>query len=777
MLRKITYLLLIFTYSSLGQNSGAYNTIIDSLHKEIPNSNFQQKIAIYNALSDQFLLISADSAWFYAEKAHALALNHNLVKEKAESMLQLGKVYYAIDSHQRAIDLLIHTINIFKDLQDSTNLFQVYNYLGYIYFDLEEYDKALEYQNLSLQIEKNIENQRETAQRLMDIGSVYENTGKYEKALAYYNQALMLFKEMDDTEGIADVLNSLGNIYHTWSKYEKALEYYIESLIIQESLQDQQGMAAALNNIGVVYYDWEDYETALDYFKQGLDLEKKLGNKKGIAQSLNNIAIIHDERGERVQALEYYNQSYDLAEEVDDKVSMSIALSNLGEFYKSEKNHTLAMQYYQRALKLDKEIGNQLRIAENYNLIGDLYNEMGNLHKAKEFYELSQEIVIPQKMLLVMSENYKGLAEVYEQLGKYDKAYVNLRTYQQLNDSIFNETLMMQLNMLQTSYEIDKREREIELLNTDKNLREFELKEQKQQINFQRNIGIALIMGATIFLILTLTLFRQFRLKKEAFERLDIQFNEIINKREELILAKEKAEESNKLKSRFLINLSHEIRTPMNGIIGFSEMLRDTSAGRNEQQANIDAIQNSTRQLLSTINNLLDISTIETGQFEIKSAPVNIPKLLKTIYVRISQEQKFLGKEHIQFNLNLSQNSKDLKTMTDEKRLVQIIENLTSNAFKYTDSGEVELGFKQIEDKLQFYIMDTGIGIPKEMTESIFKKFRQVDDSSTRKYAGTGLGLTISAELVGLLKGKIWVESELGRGSVFYFEIPYVPVS
>jgi len=761
----------------MAQSGGDYDRIIDSMRQQIPGSSTEEKIGLYLGISDHFLLSSADSAWHYAEKAHALALRQSLVKEKAEAMLQLGKVYYAINNHQRAIDLLVHTINIFEDLQDSTNLFQVYNYLGYIYFDIEEYDKALEYQNLSLQIEKNIENQRETAQRLMDIGSVHENSGKYQKALAYYNQALTLFKELEDAEGEADIMNNLGNIYHTWSKYEKALDYYIESLKIQERLNDQQGMAAALNNIGVVYYDWENYDQALDYFKQGLDKEKALENKKGIAQSLNNIAIIHDEKGERSTALKYYNQSYDLAKEVGDKLGMSIALSNLGEFHKADNNFNQAMNYYQEALKLDQEVNNQLRIAENYNLIGDLYSEMGQYKRSVEYYNKSQEIVLPNQMMLVMSENYKGLAEVYERMGNFNKAYFNFKSYQQLNDSIFNETLMMQLNMLQTSYEIDKREREIDLLNSDKQLKELEISEKKQQLIFQQYVGMVLIVGVTIFLILTITLFRQFRLKKQALKRLDIQYNEIINKREELILAKEKAEESNKLKSRFLVNLSHEIRTPMNGIIGFSEMLRDTSSDPKEQQVNIDSIQNSTRQLLSIINNLLDISSIETGQFDLQKDNVNIPKLLKTLYVRISQDQKLMGKENIRFNLNLDQSSRDLKTMIDEKRLVQVIENLTSNAFKYTSSGEVELGFKIIDDKLQFYVMDTGIGIPKEKLEVIFGKFRQVDDSSTRKYGGTGLGLTISRKLINLMGGKIWVESEPKRGSVFYFEVPYIPVS
>jgi PAS domain S-box-containing protein len=238
-----------------------------------------------------------------------------------------------------------------------------------------------------------------------------------------------------------------------------------------------------------------------------------------------------------------------------------------------------------------------------------------------------------------------------------------------------------------------------------------------------------------------------------------------------LILSKDKAEESDRLKTAFLHNISHEIRTPMNAIVGFSGLLNEPNIVPEKQQYFIDIITQSSNQLLSIITDIINIANIETGQEEISEGVVNIDKLVKNLY-----EQYLLTAQNQKNSLNLVIPSikEDLSVIiTDETKLTQIISNLLVNALKFTKQGLVNLGYRVTNNEIEFFVEDTGIGIALQMHEEIFKRFRQIEISSSRQYGGSGLGLSISKAYVEMLGGRIWLQSEIGKGSTFYFTIPY----
>ncbi|MBN1986980.1 MAG: response regulator, partial [Prolixibacteraceae bacterium] len=240
----------------------------------------------------------------------------------------------------------------------------------------------------------------------------------------------------------------------------------------------------------------------------------------------------------------------------------------------------------------------------------------------------------------------------------------------------------------------------------------------------------------------------------------------------ELIDAKERAEESDRLKSAFLANMSHEIRTPLNGIVGFTSLLtNEKNLSETDKQSYSRIINKSTEGLLKIINDILDISRLETGKTIIEQKVFDVGKTLSSLYLIFNKKLKEAGKE----NVKLIQNEFPQKVQlnTDENRLIQIFSNLLDNALRFTHNGSIKFGISEIKNgHVEFFTSDTGIGISKEKQQMVFESFIQADSGMTRSYGGTGLGLTIVKKLVDLLGGKIVLESELGKGSRFSFSLP-----
>jgi PAS domain S-box-containing protein len=250
--------------------------------------------------------------------------------------------------------------------------------------------------------------------------------------------------------------------------------------------------------------------------------------------------------------------------------------------------------------------------------------------------------------------------------------------------------------------------------------------------------------------------------------------NEELEKRtQELIKALGRAEESDRLKSAFLANMSHEIRTPMNGILGFASLLKDADISGEERREYLELLERSGNRMLNIINDIVDISKIESGQIEVHSKESNINDQIDFIHNFFKPE---VDKKRIQFSCKKSLSCEEAVIHTDREKIYAILTNLVKNAIKYTDEGSIEFGYdlktEHQSNVLQFFVKDTGIGIPKNQQEAIFERFIQADITNKMARQGAGLGLSISKAFVELLGGKIWVSSEEEKGSTFYFTLP-----
>ncbi len=269
----------------------------------------------------------------------------------------------------------------------------------------------------------------------------------------------------------------------------------------------------------------------------------------------------------------------------------------------------------------------------------------------------------------------------------------------------------------------------------------------------------------------------------EAFLETDIHMLEILanemsiyiqKKRNEeaLVLAKEKAEESDRLKSAFLANVSHEIRTPMNSILGFLELLKEPRMDDLQKTGYIDIVNLSAQRLLATINDIVELSKLESGQSEVLMQDVDINELMEEQYSLFKPKADEKG---LVLKLADRLHDEPLHVLSDKHKLASIMANLLNNAIKFTDHGHVELGNYVEGDELVFFVKDTGVGIPESKLQAIFERFVQADPEITRGHEGSGLGLSIARAYLKLLDGRIWVESEQGKGSTFYFAITARP--
>lgn len=245
----------------------------------------------------------------------------------------------------------------------------------------------------------------------------------------------------------------------------------------------------------------------------------------------------------------------------------------------------------------------------------------------------------------------------------------------------------------------------------------------------------------------------------------------------ELIKAKEKAEESDRLKSAFLCNVSHEIRTPLNAIVGFSALLNDDDLTHEERASFNNIIKSRSNDLLNIINDILDISQIEANQMKVNVTEGKVGDLVDEIYKTFKLKKNVENKDHIELKIEEIFDPKHDLIKTDFHRVKQIISNFLTNAFKFTKQGSISIGSKLLNNEILFYVSDTGIGISPEDLPKVFERFRQIEYSDKRNYGGNGLGLSISSGLAQLLGGRIWAESELNVGSTFYLSIPYDPVN
>jgi signal transduction histidine kinase/CheY-like chemotaxis protein len=626
------------------------------------------------------------------------------------------------------------------------------------YYQYTHPDSAAYYLRTVYSLLKNSGKNELIAEYLYEIANMYNKMGLLKLALKYYEEGYVLYDQLGETRKLALCYQSAGFILMKMKRPASAIENMVTSLSYAQAINDSNTIAIVFYYLGSIYHEIDENKAvALDYLYKAKQYAEGKKDYKLLMPVLGGIGSLYSAMGNFEESEKYRYQVLEFFHAEGDSNNIAMALMNIGNDYRKTKKYKQAESFYKEAFSIYQQQNNTFGSIDVYINLGILYNEqklfdqsISTMHQALKYAQQYGD----QQDKLEIVENI-GLA--FEQLNRYDSAFYYLKYFQSLSDSIQFETEKDRYKELQIAYETDQKDKELA------EARALFLEKEKQQ---QRDQFWKILLGliGLFTSILAAGLYRRYLFKQRTAVLLEAKNNEII-------LAKEKAEQSEQSKQNFLSAMSHEIRTPLNAIVGFSELLQGSDLHGKEKQY-VQSLSHASQHLLTLLNTVLDINKLNEKELQVNPSVFNTNLLkhrLNAIFEYMSQEKG------VRWYLEA-----DLPEylFSDPHRILQIAVNLCSNAIKFTQKGSVEVYLEVLKEsnqpQLVVEVRDTGIGIAPERLGHLFEKF---GTSGTSDQSGTGLGLYISRQLALLMGGDVEVSSTPGKGSVFSLVIPvHIPL-
>ena len=774
--------LILFT---VGFNSVfAYNKqYTDSLASLLPSKNGVQKLEIYSQLVAALRNFDPAKGIDFAQEGLLLANQIGDETYKIKILNEEGVCYRKLHIYDKALNVHFEVLKKYEGQNDSMGIAFTLANIGNVYYATEDVATALTFHLKSLVIKEHLKDELQIAYSLNAIGMDLIKMKDPKRAIDYLNRTIELRKKNNDLIELANTYGTMGDALIAVNQFDKAQEDLKLAEEIYTRYKVDSGLAVIYNKMAELLLLRGDFVSSAKLLKQSEVIALQLNNFSVLYNNYNTQSKIFRETKQFEEAYEYSNKAWTTRD----------SMMSERKHYEIEE---IRIRYETDKIDTDNEIL-RLKVKEQ-----DL--------RLKYFSILLVSLILLVIVFLAFwrFRKNKKMSVHLKQVNHSLEERVEERTKELVDQIAAREATLVSLKQSEEKFKTITETSPSGIIVTDKNRKvlfinnrltevtgipenEFlddkwishVIDEERVKVNALweifgskedtvSEISFRMIVNETV---------NWFHLKAapmmhdDHFMGFVALLDNITDQKEfelELIQSKKRAEESDKLKSAFLANMSHEIRTPMNAILGFSDLLSSDEYDETEKAEFVSMIKASGRLLLNLINDIIDISKIEAGELKIQPSSFQIVSLLDESYLTFKQQLDHSEKKGIKLVFNHRADIENAWILTDRLRLQQILTNLLSNALKFTHQGEIEIGVLLINNQFQFYVRDSGIGIPASKLEVVFERFRQADDSHTRVYGGTGLGLAITKNLVHLLGGNIWVESVEKHGTVFYFTLP-----
>lgn len=566
------------------------------------------------------------------------------------------------------------------------------------------------------------------------------------KSINLSSKALEMGKQLADASGIAHSLNQLSLFFMIRGAYKKSLRLSKEAIRYFEELDDEKGIADSRYNIASVYYKTDNYHLGLINLINCLTIYQRFNDFHNQARVYKSLGTIYEYFGDQKNAIRSYSSAIEAAKKIKDLNLLSNAYNPLSGIYLKQNKIDKAMHIISRSIDLKNHTGDIRGLAFAVYGRGKVYTKMHEFQLAEADFLHSIEIHLEAGEKLGLGMAYHKLGFLYLQMGKLEEAKRILKNALDVSRRFNIVIIKFKSNCL--LYEIAKKEG-----NTEKALEYLELylSQKEGVINTQ---SLQIIENYELITKMQ-TLEKETQLQKEKAEMME---------------KRDRAEQTARMKQDFLSTMSHEIRTPLNAVTTIASLLGDKYKGEDEML--ITSLKAASRNLLLVINDILDFTKLDNGKVVLELAPCQLNPVIQRI---ISIYESVATEKGVVLGLRMSQALNGHYDL-DETKLSQILGNLISNAIKYTDVGEVAVVVERKNagsdtDTIRFKVVDTGAGISPDYFGEMFESFSQPKSITTRKQGGTGLGLAIVKKLVEIYGSKVHFESELGKGSVFFFDV------
>ena len=614
-----------------------------------------------------------------------------------------------------------------------------YNLYGNFLRAQSREDSAITVLKKSLQIADNNNFPEQRSDALVNIGYNYWQKGDFGKAAEYQHMNLKLARDIGDSMRVGNSYIGLGGIHSQQGEYTKAMEYFtLASERFLES-EDLRRYRVAISNIGYIQRSLENYDSAISYFKKSDSISGILDDISGKASANYNLSVVYKNTGQLDSALLYNRRGRELYEKLGSRKRISYCYFTLGEIHRKNEDIPQALEAYQESLKLSKAIDDSVQIGYSSMAVADMYNALENGEASIVHLDNAKTVAQRMQLDILAMDVHERLAERQAKSGNFEDAYDNLQRFVILKDSLYTKEKRELGSEIEAKYQNEQKTKEIALLASEKEVQALQLSKRKNELN-------AIIAFAVLILLLAGLLYNQYRIKQKTNKEL---------------------QKLNQLKSNFFANISHEFRTPLTLIRGPIEHLEQNPDDKLDKD-DIKMLRRNTNKVLGLVNQLLDLSRIDEGKMQLKSTEGDVFKCLRTASASFNSHA---AQRNMDYRVEVP--NRPLWASFDRDKLEKIVYNLLSNAFKFSEDGQlVAFEASYLGEELLIQVSDSGRGIAKDKLPFIFDRFYQVDGSTTKDRGGSGIGLSLSKDLVELMDGTITVSSEEGKGTYFTVHIP-----